>query len=115
MSKRRIHSPYLLTRLPSSDLPVNRSMYRNNFSFKCHRRDQSPALKDQSLVFAVNDINFHPIHGTFSTCGKAYFSPSPDSLLNIAPPHDRMRPSTFGTMPRAQAQKLLDFSLTLSC
>ena len=43
---------------------------RNNFSFKCHRRDQSPTQKDQSLVYAVNDITFHPVHGTFSTCGS---------------------------------------------
>ena len=42
---------------------------RNNFSFKCHRKDSSPTVKDQSVVFAVNDISFHPIHGTFSTCG----------------------------------------------
>lgn len=42
---------------------------RNNFSFKCHRRDQNAATKDQSLVYAVNDISFHPVHGTFSTCG----------------------------------------------
>jgi hypothetical protein len=43
----------------------------NNFSFKCHRKDQTPSAKDQSLVYAVNDISFHPIHGTFSTCGKS--------------------------------------------
>jgi mRNA export factor len=48
---------------------------RNNFSFKCHRRDQAPNSKDQALVFAVNDINFHPVHGTFSTCGKRRLSP----------------------------------------
>ncbi|KAI6038799.1 WD40-repeat-containing domain protein [Pisolithus marmoratus] len=42
----------------------------NNFSFKCHRKDQTPASKDQSLVYAVNDIAFHPVHGTFSTCGS---------------------------------------------
>jgi mRNA export factor len=42
---------------------------RDNFSFKCHRRDSSPNTKDQALVFAVNDISFHPVHGTFSTCG----------------------------------------------
>lgn len=40
-----------------------------NFSFKCHRKDQSPTQKDQTMVFAVNDINFHPVHGTFSTAG----------------------------------------------
>ncbi|KAJ7202499.1 WD40-repeat-containing domain protein [Mycena haematopus] len=41
----------------------------NNFSFKCHRRDSSPTSKDGAIVFAVNDISFHPVHGTFSTCG----------------------------------------------
>ena len=45
---------------------------RNNFSFKCHRRDQTPNAKDQSLVYAVNDITFHPVHGTFSTCGAPH-------------------------------------------
>jgi mRNA export factor len=43
---------------------------RNNFSFKCHRRDSTPNSKDQALVYAVNDISFHPVHGTFSTCGS---------------------------------------------
>ncbi|KAF7375077.1 Poly + rna export protein [Mycena sanguinolenta] len=41
----------------------------NNFSFKCHRRDSTPTSKDGAIVFAVNDISFHPVHGTFSTCG----------------------------------------------
>lgn len=27
-------------------------------------------MKDQTLVYAVNDINFHPVHGTFSTAGS---------------------------------------------
>jgi len=40
-----------------------------NFSFKCHRRDSAANTKDQALVYAVNDISFHPVHGTFSTCG----------------------------------------------
>lgn len=34
-----------------------------NFTFKCHR-------DDAKNVYAVNDINFHPIYGTFSTCGS---------------------------------------------
>ncbi|KAJ7284704.1 WD40-repeat-containing domain protein [Mycena rebaudengoi] len=42
----------------------------NNFSFKCHRRDSTPNAKDASVVFAVNDISFHPVHGTFSTAGS---------------------------------------------
>ncbi|KAG1177201.1 hypothetical protein G6F70_002846 [Rhizopus microsporus] len=33
-----------------------------NFSFKCHR-------DDSKNIYAVHDINFHPIHGTFSTAG----------------------------------------------
>jgi len=42
---------------------------RKNYSFRCHRKDQTPGGKDQSLVFSVNDIKFHPVHGTFATCG----------------------------------------------
>ncbi|KAF8920244.1 WD40-repeat-containing domain protein [Mucidula mucida] len=42
----------------------------NNFSFKCHRKDTVANSKDQGMVYAVNDISFHPVHGTFSTCGS---------------------------------------------
>ncbi|KAK0204767.1 Poly(A)+ RNA export protein [Desarmillaria ectypa] len=42
----------------------------SNFSFKCHRKDTVPNSKDQGMVYAVNDISFHPVHGTFSTCGS---------------------------------------------
>ncbi|TFK75084.1 WD40 repeat-like protein [Pluteus cervinus] len=41
----------------------------NNYSFKCHRQDARPNAKDQSLIYAVNDIQFHPVYGTFSTAG----------------------------------------------
>ena len=41
----------------------------NNFSFKCHR-EQNPQNKEQSNVFSVNAISFHPEHGTFSTAGS---------------------------------------------
>ncbi|KAG8933122.1 hypothetical protein FRC03_008500 [Tulasnella sp. 419] len=41
----------------------------NNFSFKCHRKDE-PGKRDQTNVFAVNDISFHEVHGTFSTAGS---------------------------------------------
>ncbi|KAF2161676.1 hypothetical protein M409DRAFT_69723 [Zasmidium cellare ATCC 36951] len=41
----------------------------NNFSFKCHR--QTPATdRNNSNVYAVNAISFHPQHGTFSTAGS---------------------------------------------
>lgn len=38
-----------------------------NFSFKCHR---DPAQGNVTSVYAVNDISFHPQHGTFSTAGS---------------------------------------------
>ena len=42
---------------------------RSNFSFKCHRQSP-PNTKDQSNVYSVNAISFHPEHGTFSTAGS---------------------------------------------
>ncbi|KAL0954549.1 hypothetical protein HGRIS_003515 [Hohenbuehelia grisea] len=41
----------------------------NDYSFKCHRQNSSPTKNDAALVYPVNDIAFHPVHGTFSTCG----------------------------------------------
>ncbi|CDO75792.1 hypothetical protein BN946_scf184934.g7 [Trametes cinnabarina] len=64
----------------------------NNFSFKCHRRDQSPTSKDQSLVYAVNDISFHPVHGTFSTCGS-------DGTINFWDKDARTRLKSFEQAP----------------
>lgn len=43
--------------------------FGGNFSFKCHRRDSARDAKDHALIYPVNDISFHPVHGTFSTCG----------------------------------------------
>ncbi|KAG9086908.1 hypothetical protein FRC06_002819 [Ceratobasidium sp. 370] len=40
----------------------------NNFSFRCHRKEQGPS-KANTHIFAVNDMSFHPVHGTFSTAG----------------------------------------------
>jgi len=64
----------------------------NNFSFKCHRRDQTPNAKDQSLVYAVNDISFHPVHGTFSTCGS-------DGTIHFWDKDARTRLKTFEAAP----------------
>jgi len=64
----------------------------NNFSFKCHRKDSSPTTKDQSVVFAVNDISFHPIHGTFSTCGA-------DGTVNFWDKDARTRLKAFDPCP----------------
>lgn len=33
-----------------------------NFTFKCHR--------DNNDIYSVNDIRFHPVHGTFVTAGS---------------------------------------------
>ncbi|KAG0705704.1 WD40-repeat-containing domain protein [Suillus ampliporus] len=64
----------------------------NNFSFKCHRKDQTPNAKDQSLVYAVNDISFHPVHGTFSTCGS-------DGTIHFWDKDARTRLKTFEAAP----------------
>ncbi|KAF7795948.1 hypothetical protein EIP86_007117 [Pleurotus ostreatoroseus] len=64
----------------------------NNFSFKCHRRDQTPTSKDQALVYSVNDITFHPVHGTFSTCGS-------DGTINFWDKDARTRLKTFEPAP----------------
>ncbi|KAK5628882.1 hypothetical protein RRF57_004597 [Xylaria bambusicola] len=39
----------------------------SNFSFKCHRDTPSNNI---TPVYSVNDISFHPQHGTFSTAGS---------------------------------------------
>ncbi|GAP84625.1 hypothetical protein SAMD00023353_1101570 [Rosellinia necatrix] len=39
----------------------------SNFSFKCHRDTPSGNV---TQVYSVNDISFHPQHGTFSTAGS---------------------------------------------
>jgi len=64
----------------------------NNFSFKCHRRDSTPTSKDQSMVYAVNDISFHPVHGTFSTCGS-------DGTIHFWDKDARTRLKTFENAP----------------
>lgn len=47
---------------------VDDKLVSSNFSFKCHRKDASPTNRSSSMVYAVNDISFHP-YGTFSTAG----------------------------------------------
>ncbi|KAJ6549185.1 WD40-repeat-containing domain protein [Mycena sp. CBHHK59/15] len=64
----------------------------NNFSFKCHRRDSGPTTKDAAVVFSVNDISFHPVHGTFSTCGA-------DGSIHFWDKDARNRLKTFDASP----------------
>lgn len=42
---------------------------RDNFTFKCHRSTE-PTNSQSQDIFAVNDITFHPQHGTLSTVGS---------------------------------------------
>eukprot|EP00897_Mesotaenium_endlicherianum_P009384 jgi/Mesen1/8474/ME000478S07969 len=41
---------------------IEEAQQAKNFTFKCHR--------DGNDIYAVNDINFHPVHGTFATAGS---------------------------------------------
>lgn len=47
--------------------PANPS--RDNFTFKCHRSVVSTAGQTQD-IYPVNDISFHPVHGTLATVGS---------------------------------------------
>jgi len=71
---------------------VEEKQSSQNFSFKCHRKDQAPNVKDQTLVYAVNDITFHPVHGTFSTAGS-------DGTVNFWDKDARTRLKTFEPAP----------------
>lgn len=42
---------------------------KDNFTFKCHRSQVTTAGQTQD-IFAVNDIAFHPTHGTLATVGS---------------------------------------------
>lgn len=41
---------------------IDESQQAKNFTFKCHR--------DNNDIYAVNAINFHPVHATFATSGS---------------------------------------------
>jgi len=64
----------------------------NNYTFRCHRRDINPNSKDQGIVFAVNDIAFNPIHGTFATCGS-------DGTVHFWDKDSRIRLKSFDPAP----------------
>ncbi|TDL20804.1 WD40 repeat-like protein [Rickenella mellea] len=63
-----------------------------NYSFKCHRKDQAPNIKDQVLVYAINDISVHPVHATYATAGS-------DGVINIWDIEARTRLKTFDPAP----------------
>ncbi|TPP66856.1 mRNA export protein rae1 [Fasciola gigantica] len=46
---------------------------KENFTFKCHR--SSAAVNGYHEIYAVNDMAFHPVHGTLATVGSdGYYS-----------------------------------------
>ncbi|CAG2255983.1 GLE2 [Mytilus edulis] len=47
---------------------VNPTNPKDNFTFKCHR--SNGATNGMQDIYAVNDISFHPIHGTLATVGS---------------------------------------------
>merc|ERR1712228_38227 len=47
---------------------VNTTNPKDNFTFKCHR--SNGAVNGFQDIFAVNDIAFHPVHGTLATVGS---------------------------------------------
>ncbi|THH30002.1 hypothetical protein EUX98_g4193 [Antrodiella citrinella] len=53
---------------------IDEKSFSNNYSFRCHRKSDKAAAsspRNQTVVYAINDVNFHPVHGgTFSTCGS---------------------------------------------
>jgi len=46
---------------------VNPTSPKDNFTFKCHRVNPTAGYQD---IYAVNDIAFHPVHGTLATVGS---------------------------------------------
>lgn len=47
---------------------VNPANPKDNFTFKCHRSNGTP--NGYQDIYAVNDIAFHPVHGTLATVGS---------------------------------------------
>ncbi|KOB52327.1 mRNA export protein, partial [Operophtera brumata] len=47
---------------------VNPANPKDNFTFKCHRSTASTGGYQD--IYAVNDIAFHPVHGTLATVGS---------------------------------------------
>lgn len=40
------------------------------FSFKCHRELKNVGGRQENKIFSLNAICFHPVQGTFATCGN---------------------------------------------
>ncbi|KAJ3509816.1 hypothetical protein NLJ89_g5016 [Agrocybe chaxingu] len=64
------------------------------YSFKAHRLSTTPTSNDQAIVHCVNDIAFHPVHGTFATSGS-------DGGVHFWDGEARVRVKTFDRYPTA--------------
>ncbi|EPQ54183.1 WD40 repeat-like protein [Gloeophyllum trabeum ATCC 11539] len=65
----------------------------NNYTFRCHRKDVKQVSRTESIIYAVNDIRFHPVYqGTFATCGS-------DGTVNFWERDSRTRLKTFEPSP----------------
>ncbi|KAK7437258.1 RNA export factor gle2 [Stygiomarasmius scandens] len=62
----------------------------HSYSFKCHRQDIDPRLRDQGIVHAINDLAFHPVTKTLATCGS-------DGVFYFWNLESRTRLKTFST------------------
>lgn len=67
---------------------VNQVAPKDNFQFKCHRVTGESGYQD---IFAVNEIAFHPVHGTLSTVGS-------DGTFNFWDKEARIRLKTSDVM-----------------
>lgn len=45
---------------------LNAANPKDNFTFKCHRVDQTGNVQE---IYPINDLAFHPVHGTLATIG----------------------------------------------
>ncbi|KAK0425450.1 hypothetical protein QR680_009209 [Steinernema hermaphroditum] len=66
---------------------------KDNFTFKCHR-SQDVAPGQYQEIFAVNDLAFHPQHGTMATCGS-------DGRFSYWDKDQRIKLKTFDALPNA--------------
>ncbi|KZT29798.1 WD40 repeat-like protein [Neolentinus lepideus HHB14362 ss-1] len=72
---------------------ISQNNMANNYTFRCHRQDMKQASKVESVVYAVNDIIFHPVYqGTFATCGS-------DGTINLWERDTRTRLQTLEPCP----------------
>lgn len=68
---------------------VEQKKKSDNYSFRCHRKEET---KTRTLIYAVNDIKFHPVHGTFATAGS-------DGTISIWDKDARARTKNFPAAP----------------